>query len=142
MTISSLFDTPAYTMSLLGPRPIVARVVELNEHVVFWNGIILPYASALYLAVRPGNVYPTPNVKKHLDNSFRRFRNTNAIRKGAPDPQSIGKPKGISVPDTLSGYERILRGHLAKMRETFTTAQLFAMLDLDKAHEISVGSEC
>lgn len=126
-------------MSLLGPRPIVARVVEHDEYVVFWNGIIMPYAAALYIATRSGNVYPTPNVTKHIDNSFRRLRHTGALRKGKLD---INRDRGIiSTPNTVSGYEKVMRPHLAKMMQNHTTTQLFAMLDIDKAHEIRLFEE-
>ena len=127
-------------MSLLGPRPVVARVVEFDEYVVFWNGIVMPYAAALYIATRSGNVYPTPNVTKHIDESFRRLRFTGAMRKGNVD---VKHSRGvISIPNAVSGYERVMRPHLAKMLANHTTSQLFAVLDIDKAHEIRLFAEC
>lgn len=138
MKASNLFECPAYTMSLLDPKPVVALVKEHNEYIVFWNGIIMPYAAALYLAVEGGNIYPPPQAKSCIRDAFRRLRFSGALAKE-------NKPRtdcDVSSWFVMDGYKSLMRVHMAEMRQQFSTAQLFAMLDLDKSHEISVASEC
>lgn len=139
--MSNLFECPAYTMSLLGPRPVVALVKEHNEYIVFWNGIIMPYAAAMYLALEGGNIYPTPQVKSCLGNAFRRLRFSGALARGNTFQTDPNKRKSVSTRFAMDGYKGLMRAHMAKMRQQFSTAQLFAMLDMEKAHEISVCSE-
>lgn len=133
MTYKNLFETPAYTMCLLKPRPVVARITNNKEHVVFWNGIIMPYAAALYIAVRSGNVFPTPSVKQKMDDKFRRLRGTEALRKGDRVARSP-----INIPDSFTGYERVMRKHVASLLQHHTTKDLFEMLDIDKAFDLEL----
>lgn len=137
---SNLFEVPAYMMSLLKPQPVVARVVEFDEYVVFWNGIVMPYAAALYVATRSSNVFPTMTVKDRIDDSFRRLRHTGVLRR--KDVDAARTRGAISTPDVTKGYEFVMRAHVNTMLQTHTVADLFAMLDIDKAHDIRVFGDC
>lgn len=59
--------------SLLDPKPVLLYLNNLDEYIVYWNGIALTHAMALNAAVEYFGVYPTPEMKTALEKEYRKI---------------------------------------------------------------------
>ncbi len=78
--------------SLLDPRPVLLYLDNLDEYVVYWNGIATSHTMALNAALEPFGIYATPEMKTQLEQDYRRIYYANGFETRAWDSKVAGSP--------------------------------------------------
>ena len=115
------------TWSLLDPRPILKYLKDHDEYIVYWNGWAMTHGQALCLAMESIGIYPTPEMKTALQNTYERLYFAGAFGHRKWD-------------DRVKGYEKIydfqkrsLKDHLAKVTNDKDPKEVLAWFDYSRA---------
>lgn len=93
--------------SLLDPRPVLLYLDNLDEYIVYWNGIAMTHSMALCMAMEYIGIFPTPEMKSAMESNYRRIYYGNGFQTRAWD----SKVEHSSI----YGYlKRIMTDHLKK----------------------------
>ena len=93
--------------SLLDPKPVLLYINNLDEYIVYWNGIALTHAMALNAAVEYFGIYPTPEMKTALEKEYRRIYYANGFDTRAWDFK-------VSESPIYPYVKRLLKEHMDK----------------------------
>lgn len=122
-----MIEAPERTWSLLDPRPILKYLVGHDEYIVYWNGWALTHSQALCLTMETIGIYPTPEMKNVLQNTFERLYYAGAFGTRAWDAR-------------VQGYEKIydfqkrgLKDHIVKVVEGKDPKELLSWFDYNRA---------
>ena len=58
------------TWSLLDPKPVLKYLQHHDEYIVYWNGMAMTHSQALSLAMEKLGIYPTPEMKSAMQDTF------------------------------------------------------------------------
>ena len=94
--------------SLLDPKPVLLYLNNLDEYVVYWNGIALTHTMALNAALEPFGIYPTPEMKTSLEKDYRRIYYDNGFDTRAWDFK-------VSESPIYPYVKRLLQEHIKKV---------------------------
>lgn len=93
--------------SLLDPRPVLLYLNNLDEYIVYWNGIVMPHTMALCMSMEYFGVWPTPEMKTALEKTYERIYYAGGFNTRAWDRKVAGSP--------LYPYlKRIMAEHMSK----------------------------
>ena len=97
-----------HSWSLLDPKPVLLYLPKCDDYIVYWNGVAMSHSIALCMAMEWIGVYATPEMKKHLEENYRRIYHANGFDTRAWD--------GIVESDQpiYSYLKRIMKEHLSK----------------------------
>ncbi len=56
--------------SLLDPKPVLLYLNNLDEYIVYWNGIATTHLMALNLAMEYYGIFPTPEMKSSMEQNY------------------------------------------------------------------------
>ena len=97
-----------HAWSLLDPRPVLLYLDNLDEYIVYWNGIVMPHTMALCMSMEYFGVWPTPEMKTSMEKTYERIYYANGFDTRAWDRKVAGSP--------LYPYlKRIMAEHMAKV---------------------------
>jgi hypothetical protein len=99
-----------HSWSLLDPKPVLLYLHNLDDYIVYWNGIVMPHTMALCLAMEGIGIYPTPEMKIALEQNYRRMYYAGGFSTRAWDHKIN---EGVVYPY----LKRIMSDHLKKHLE-------------------------
>jgi hypothetical protein len=71
--------------SLLDPKPVLLYLNNLDEYIVYWNGIATTHLMALNLAMEYYGIFPTPEMKSAMEKNYSRIYYANGFETRAWD---------------------------------------------------------
>jgi cobalamin biosynthesis Co2+ chelatase CbiK len=116
--------------SLLDPKPVLLYISHLDEYIVYWNGIVMPHSMALCMAMETLGIYPTPEMKTALEDTYRRIYYANGFDTRAWD----NKVKDSPVYPYL---KRIMTEHLKKVMEGKNPKDILGWFNYEKARSLN-----
>ncbi len=78
--------------SLLDPKPVLLYLSNLDDYIVYWNGIATTHSMALNLAMEHYGIYPTPEMKTAMEQNYSRIYYANGFNTRAWDLKVSGSP--------------------------------------------------
>ena len=67
------------TWSILDPRPVILYLDHLDEYIVYWNGMAMTHSQALCMTMERIGIYPTPEMKSAMQDTFERIYYANGF---------------------------------------------------------------
>jgi len=116
--------------SLLDPRPVLLYLSNLDEYIVYWNGVVMPHKMALCMSMEHFGIWATPEMKTAMEKDYERIYYAGGFQTRAWDRKVAGSP--------LYPYlKRIMQDHLKKViTEKGTEAKdVLAWFDYKKARK-------
>jgi hypothetical protein len=115
--------------SLLDPRPVLLYIPNVDDYIVYWNGVVMPHSMALCMAMEYIGIYATPEMKTCMEKNYSRLYYSNAFGTRAWDSKVEGSP--------LYPYlKRIMQNHLKKLVEGKEAKDILSWFDYTKARTL------
>jgi hypothetical protein len=57
--------------SLIDPKPVLLYLPNLDEYIVYWNGVVTTHLMAMNMALEGFGIYPTPEMKTAMEKNYR-----------------------------------------------------------------------
>ncbi len=94
--------------SLIDPKPVLLYLSNVDEYIVYWNGMVMPHTMAMNIALEYYGIYATPEMKTAMEQNYKKIYYANGFKTRAWDLRVAEAP--------LYPYmKRILKDHLDKM---------------------------
>jgi hypothetical protein len=122
-----------HSWSLLDPKPVLLYISNVDDYIVYWNGIVMPHSMALCLSMEHFGIYPTPEMKIAMEKTYERLYYANAFDTRAWD-QKVGSGPVYSY------LKRITLEHLKKVIEGKEARDVLAWFDYKKARCLDLTS--
>lgn len=94
-----------HSWSLIDPKPVILYLSNLDEYIVYWNGIATTHSIAMNVAMEYYGMYPTPEMKSSMEQSYRKIYYSNGFGTRAWDLK-------VSESPIYPYIKRILKDHL------------------------------
>ncbi len=78
--------------SLLDPKPVMLYLSNLDEYIVYWNGIATTHLMALNLAMEYYGIFPTPEMKSAMEQNYSKIYYANGFNTRAWDLKVSSSP--------------------------------------------------
>ncbi len=78
--------------SLLDPRPVLLYLPNLDEYIVYWNGIATTHLMAMNLALEHFGIFPTPEMKTAMEQNYNKIYYANGFDTRAWDLKVASSP--------------------------------------------------
>ncbi len=78
--------------SLLDPKPVMLYLSNLDEYIVYWNGIATTHLMALNLAMEYYGIFPTPEMKSAMEQNYSKIYYANGFDTRAWDLKVSSSP--------------------------------------------------
>jgi len=114
--------------SLLDPKPIMLYLPKLDEYIVYWNGIATTHSMALCAAMEYVGIFPTPEMKSALEDTYKRVYYSNGFNTRAWDLKVASSPVYPYV-------KRLLKEHLTKYLDGKQPKDVLKWFDYDRARK-------
>jgi len=115
--------------SLLDPRPVLLYIPNVDDYIVYWNGVVMPHSMALCMAMEYIGIYATPEMKTSMEKNYSRLYYANAFDTRAWDSKVGGSP-------VYPYLKRIMQNHLKKLVEGKEAKDLLSWFDYTKARTL------
>ena len=114
--------------SLLDPKPILLYKENIDEYVVYWNGIVMPHTMALAMAMEFYGIYPTPEMKTALEKNYEKIYYANGFDTRAWDQRVQASP-------LYPFLKRIMLEHIKKVIENREARDVLGWFDYSRARK-------
>ena len=122
-----------HSWSLIDPRPVMLYLNNLDEYIIYWNGVVMPHSMALCMSMEHCGIYATPEMKSALESNYRKIYYTNGFQTRAWDQ----KVESGSVYPYL---KRIMTDHLKKALEDKEPQEILGWFNYNRSRkEVSNG---
>lgn len=118
--------------SMLDPRPVLLYVEHVDDYIVYWNGVAMPHAMALCMAMEHYGIYATPEMKTALEKNYERLYYSNAFNTRAWDRMVDSSP-------IYPYLKRIMVDHLKKALENKDAKDVLGWFNYEKARKENVN---
>ena len=118
--------TAAKSWSLLDPRPQLVKVSSVDDYIVYWNGIVMPHSMALCIAMQALGIYPSPEMRRHMESNYEQLYFAGAFNTRAWDQRVIN---GLLYPY----LSRIMEPHVAKTTQGLDPKVVLGWFSYDRA---------
>jgi hypothetical protein len=81
-----------HSWSLLDPKPVLLYLPNLDEYIVYWNGIATTHSMALNLAMEQYGIFPTPEMKSSMEQNYSKIYYANGFDTRAWDLKVAESP--------------------------------------------------
>lgn len=112
--------------SLLDPKPILLYLQNLDDYIVYWNGIVMTHSMALCVAMEFVGIYPTPEMKSALESNYRKIYYANGFETRAWDQKVESSP-------VYPYIKRIMHDHVKKVVENRDPQDILGWFDYSRA---------
>ena len=118
-----------HSWSLLDPKPVILYLDNLDEYIVYWNGVAMTHSMALCMAMEYVGIWPTPEMKSALEQNYKNIYYANGFQTRAWDLRvTAGGP-------VYPFLKRIMRDHLQKILDGRQPKDVLAWFDYDRARK-------
>lgn len=114
--------------SLLDPKPVLLYLHNLDDYIVYWNGIVMPHAMAMCLAMEYFGIWATPEMKTEMEKNYERIYYANGFNTRAWDSR-------VSSGPIYPYIKRIMQDHLQKVVEGREAKDVISWFDYSKARK-------
>jgi hypothetical protein len=114
--------------SLLDPKPVLLYKENVDEYVVYWNGIVMPHTMALAMAMEFYGIYPTPEMKTAMEKTYEKIYYANGFETRAWDQK-------VSASPLYSYLKRIMSDHVKKVIENKEARDVLGWFSYDRARK-------
>ncbi len=91
--------------SLIDPKPVLLYLSNVDEYIVYWNGMVMPHTMAMNIALEYYGIYATPEMKTAMEQNYKKIYYSNGFGTRAWDLRVAESP--------LYPYiKRIMKDHL------------------------------
>ncbi len=116
-----------HSWSLLDPKPVLLYLNNLDEYIVYWNGIALTHTMALNAAMEHFGMYPTPEMKTAMEENYKRIYYANGFQTRAWDLKVAESPIYPYV-------KRMLAEHInTHIKDKRTISEVLGWFDYERA---------
>jgi cobalamin biosynthesis Co2+ chelatase CbiK len=115
-----------HSWSLIDPKPVLLYLDNVDEYIVYWNGVVMPHTMALSMTMEFFGIYPTPEMKTALEKTYRTIYYSNGFDTRAWD-------KKVEAGPLYPFIKRIMTEHLKKVLENKDASQVLTWFDYRKA---------
>jgi hypothetical protein len=81
-----------HSWSLIDPRPVLLYLPNLDEYIVYWNGIATTHTMAMNIAMEYFGIYPTPEMKTAMERNYQTVYYSNGFGTRAWDLKVCDSP--------------------------------------------------
>jgi hypothetical protein len=117
-----------HSWSLLDPKPVLLYKENVNEYIVYWNGIVMPHTMALAMAMEFYGIYPTPEMKTAMEKTYEKIYYANGFETRAWDQK-------VSASPLYSYLKRIMSDHVKKVIENKEARDVLGWFSYDRARK-------
>jgi len=117
--------------SLLDPRPVLLYLPNLDDYIVYWNGIVMTHSMALCMAMEHFGVWATPEMKSSMEKQYERIYYANGFDTRAWDSKVSSSP-------VYPYLKRIMNDHLTKVIPGKEARDVLGWFDYKKARTLDV----
>jgi len=117
--------------SLIDPKPVLYYVVNSDDYIVYWNGIVMPHKMALCIAMYKFGMTTTPTMKLALLENYKKLYYANAFNTRAWDDM-VRDDTGSNILNYLS---KIMHDHITVAVENKTGAEVLSWFDYSRANQ-------
>ena len=78
--------------SLIDPKPVLLYLTNLDEYIVYWNGIATTHLMAMNIAMEQYGIYPTPEMKTAMEQNYSKIYYANGFATRAWDSKVASSP--------------------------------------------------
>lgn len=123
---------PEQTWSLLDEKPVLLYLPNIDEYIVYWNGIAMTHSMALNMSMEYLGVFVTPEMRKAMQENYCKIYYSNGFGTRAWDGTvSQENPGGIY------GYiRRISKEHLNKVCRDTDPKEILSWFDYKRARTL------
>lgn len=114
--------------SMLDPRPVLLYVENVDDYIVYWNGVAMPHAMALCMTMEHYGIYATPEMKTALEKNYERLYYSNAFNTRAWDKMVEGSP-------IYPYLKKIMVDHLKKALANKDAKDVLGWFNYEKARK-------
>lgn len=114
--------------SLLDPRPVLCYLHNIDEYIVYWNGIVMPHTMAMCMAMEHFGVWSTPEMKSAMERDYKRIYYSGGFDTRAWDEK-------VSSGSLYPYLKRIMKDHLQKVLENRSAVDVLGWFDYSKARK-------
>jgi len=116
--------------SLLDPRPVLLYLPNVDEYIVYWNGIATTHSMALCAAMeQSAGIWPTPEMKSAMEQNYQKIYYAGGFETRAWDLKVSSSPIYPYV-------KRLLADHLKTVLENKTPAEVLTWFNYNKARPV------
>jgi hypothetical protein len=115
--------------SLLDPKPVLLYLPNSDEYIVYWNGVVMPHAMALCMAMEFIGIYATPEMKTSLEENYKRIYYANGFDTRAWDHQITTQP-------VYSYLKKVMKDHLFKIMDGKEPKDVLQWFDYNRARTL------
>ena len=119
-----------HSWSLLDPKPVLLYLRNLDEYIVYWNGVVMPHTMALAMAMESIQIYATPEMKLAMEETYRRIYYANGFETRAWDNKA-------GEGNVYSYLKRIMGPHINKTLEGKDFKDVLGWFDYKRARKDS-----
>ncbi len=120
--------------SLLDPRPVLLYLSNLDDYIVYWNGVVMPHKMALCMAMEFAGIYPTPEMKTAMERNYDLIYYSNGFQTRAWD-------KKVQASPVYPYLKRIMQEHLSKVISGKEPNEILSWFDYKKARREDIVVE-
>lgn len=115
--------------SLLDPKPVLMYVPAVDDYIVYWNGVVMPHAMALCMAMEHFGVWTTPEMKTALERNYAKIYYAHGFDTRAWDTVvSSGTPVYVYL-------RKVMKQHLAKVMEGRQGSEVLGWFNYNRARK-------
>lgn len=114
--------------SLLDPKPVLLYLNNLDEYIVYWNGIVMTHPMALCMAMEYVGIFPTPEMKSSLESHYKKIYYANGFDTRAWDRKVDSSP-------VYPYLKRIMAEHIKKLVENKEPKDILGWFAYKRARE-------
>jgi len=114
--------------SLLDPKPVLLYLSNLDEYIVYWNGIVMTHSMALCMAMENFGVWATPEMKTAMEKDYERIYYANGFDTRAWDNKVSSSP-------VYPYLKRIMSDHLIKVVKDREAKDVIGWFDYKRARK-------
>jgi hypothetical protein len=81
-----------HSWSLLDPKPITLYLENLDEYIVYWNGVAMTHSMALCMAMEYVGIWPTPEMKIVMEKNYKNIYYAGGFQTRAWDLKVASSP--------------------------------------------------
>lgn len=121
--------------SLIDPKPVLLYVENLDDYLVYWDGIAMTHSMALCMAMERLGVWPTPEMRSVMESNYRRIYYAGGFKTRAWDSKVTEGQSHI-----YPYLKRIMNNHLNLLMEDRDPKEILSWFDYQKARKETVDS--
>jgi len=116
--------------SLISPLPVIAYVEAADQYIVYINGIVTTYATAMHLMLEPYGIRPSPEVKRNLQHNMANIYATGIFG-------DVQWDDVIYNTDYVGYIRSVLRDYIKKITHDMHINDVMKLLDTNLAKTLS-----